>query len=106
MEVEVVEFYEKTRKDRKKELTGTMHVYVVDLDLDIRGVRVIRNGKRWYFFPPSARAKDAETNQPVHYPIVNFVNPERKRAFITAIREAGIKYITEMEEKMSLEKKQ
>ena len=104
MEVEVVEFYEKKRKDKKKILSGTMHVYIPELDMDIRGIRVARKQTRWFFFPPSGTALDEETKKWIYYPLVDFVNPEKKRAFITAIRQAGIKYITEMEEKMAKEK--
>lgn len=77
MKFELVDFYPITDKNRgkaKKNLLGTIHIYVIDFQIDIRGIRVVKNGKCIHFLMPHSFGIDHETGETVKYPIVRFTN--------------------------------
>lgn len=95
MDVEIVEFYQLDHKPAKKILTGTMHVYVPQLNADIRGIFVYRKNNFFNFKMPSQKAFDVEENKMVTFPIFNMTDSEVHKQLFKNIREKGKKYIME-----------
>jgi hypothetical protein len=91
MLIEIVEFYpDKVNLDTEY-FNGTLHVYLVDYEIDLRGVYVYRKNEKWMFRLPTKISKDEE--EITRYPIFNFTDPNKNRELITEIRKAGISYI-------------
>ena len=92
MNIEFVEFYQLERNDQRQALKGTLHVYLCDLDIDLRGVFVLRNKDFGRFSLPFKKALD-ENGDLISYPVFNFVSIEKQRALIEAIIEKGKEYV-------------
>ena len=93
MEIEIVGFYEINRDDSKNILTGTLHVYLVDYGMDIRGCYVVRKKNGILIFLPSKVGIDEETGKKVQYPCIQFTDPEKNKELLIQIRYKGISYI-------------
>lgn len=93
MQIEIVGFYEIERNDEKEKLIGTLHVYLVDYGLDIRGCYVIRQKKGILILLPSKVGIDEDTGKKVQYPCVQFTDPEKNKELLIQIRYKGISYI-------------
>lgn len=92
MKVEIVGFYKNI--DRKFKMIGTMHIYLVDLDLDIRGIVVNKGAKgRWFYRMPGRHGLDPETKEMMWYPHVSFSNKEMHDEMIQSIIEEGDKFL-------------
>lgn len=77
MKFEFVEFYpvnEKTRGRMKKGSLGTLHIYAIDCELDIRGISVVKQGKGIYFHFPHFFGFDTETGEETRYPLFRWTN--------------------------------
>ena len=74
MKIEIVGFYKNL--DPKFKIIGTLHVYLVDLDLDIRGIAVHKAGKLWFYKIPGRNCIDSETKEKVWFPYISFSNKE------------------------------
>ena len=80
MKFELVEFYPITDKNRgnlKKNALGTVHLYVIDCDLDIRGIRVTKHGNTLHFHLPHCIGFDHETGEKIKYPIVRWTSQSK-----------------------------
>ena len=81
MDFEFVEFYPAVRP-KKKEFLGTVHIYAIDCELDIRGINVILKGKSMFFNLPHCRAIDERSGVEVRYPHLRWTNEARNRLLI------------------------
>lgn len=106
MKFELVEFYpitEKNRGNASKNNLGTIHVYCIDQQIDLRGIKVMSTkgkAKEILFFMPHVRGFDCETGDKISYPIfrwtdqknhealMNFLHQEVKPVIKTRIKEA------------------
>lgn len=91
MEIEIVGFY--PYREQGNNLLGTLHINIVDLGLDIRGVFVSVRNKRWFFSMPTKHTIDPETQEKVKYPTVTFTNREKQNELLDLIIEKGKKFI-------------
>ena len=89
MNIEIVGFYPLVFDKKKPFLEGTLHIYIIDLDIDIRGIYVINQKKRWIFRMPHKRTIDSDTKESVGYPIFSFTNAERNAFLLKAIINQG-----------------
>ena len=92
MEIEIIEFYESHRDDKKQAINGTLHVYLIDLQIDIRGIKVLRDKNYWRFTLPHARGVDEEGNH-VWYPLFSFSDREKNKALLEQIRTMGKEFV-------------
>lgn len=95
MKFEIVEFY--PLKKEKKKIIGTVHLYIADWDMDLRGIRYMRNksanGKVFNLFRlPEKRTIDEDGNL-VRYPIICWPNPDIKRWIIEYLMNEGVAFI-------------
>ena len=95
MNIEIVEFYQSDKNDKSQVLKGTLHIYIEEWDMDLRGIQVIKNKHRWMFWMPKKMAFDREVSQKVYFPVIGFANPENQKKLTDAIREKAIPFINE-----------
>jgi hypothetical protein len=96
MDVEIVEFYP-FKKDGNS-FSGSLHVYIIDLKLDLRGVFVSYNPskpKKWRFSLPSKKVTDFDTKEVHRYPVINFTDRDINLNLLHQIRYRGKAYIQE-----------
>lgn len=89
MRYEFVEFYQLTEDEKKKLKTnsvGTVHIYIVDYELDVRGIRVIPLKKGFFFEMPMYKYRE-EGGKKGKYPALRFVNDEKQKDLIKFLRE-------------------
>jgi len=100
MEVEIQEFYwdeeppqneEPIRKKKNKGKSGTLHIYLPQIDLDIRGILFIKHKNGWIMRMPHKTA--FENGKRVFYPVLTFVNLDTMKELILQIKEKGTKFI-------------
>ena len=72
MKFELVEFYPAPEPKKKKNFLGTVHIYAIDCELDIRGILVTMHGRGMFFNLPHFRAIDSETGEEVRYPLIRW----------------------------------
>lgn len=89
--IEIVNFYPAVREDNKQFLQGSLHVYLYDLDIDLRGVFISKKKDYWYFSLPLKIAKD--DGQTVKYPIVSFRDRGKTNQLLQLIKEQGKPFI-------------
>lgn len=82
MKFEFVEFYPADENNKVKNFLGTVHIYVIDCELDIRGIRVTRQGKGMFFNFPHFKAIDSETKVEVRYPLIRWTNGSTQKEMI------------------------
>lgn len=77
MKFEFVEFYPVNKKfqGKNKKAVGTVHIYAIEAEMDIRGIRVSKNGKAIFFLLPHTTTLDEAGNE-VKYPFLRFTNPK------------------------------
>lgn len=73
MKFEYVDFYPLKSK-KHKNVVGTVHIYAIDCELDIRGIIVSINGRSMFFNLPHYKAIDSETREEVRYPHIRWTN--------------------------------
>jgi hypothetical protein len=96
MDIEVVEFYPNRTCFRKGCMFGTMHIYIIDTEQDIRGVKVFKKDKCYFFKMPYFIGYDEETKENVTYPMFSFTDVEKNKALMDAIVQRGTAYIKTM----------
>lgn len=94
MKLEVIEFYTDKRDDAKQFLEGSMHVYLPEIDVDLRGVRVIKKKNYWKFIAPRKQGVDPDTQLTVKYPVFTFANEKKHKELLHLIKTKGVEYVT------------
>lgn len=100
MKFEIVDFYYDPLNRPKSQYIGTMHIYCIDLGLDIRGVSVYKKGGRIHFRIPSRKTIDRETKKKVVYPLISFTNSDTNKEIRTFFKEECVPYVAEILEKI------
>lgn len=94
MEIEIVDFYPVEKQERR--LLGSLHIYLIDLKLDIRGFRVIFDmdaQKRWRFIFPHISIFFPKEQKSETFPVVQFSDAQMNRDLIKQIRKKASEYI-------------
>jgi hypothetical protein len=92
MMIEIVNFYPNFRNDNKQLLQGTLHVYLVDLEIDLRGIFVSKKKDFWYFSLPMKIALESDKNT-VKYPVISFRNLNKTNQLLQIIKEKGKPFV-------------
>jgi hypothetical protein len=85
MKFELVGFYpvtEKNRGIRNINQLGTVHVYIIDYKIDIRGIRVHKSGAGLFFNINYIVDLDPETGEAVRYPSFRFTENADHKALM------------------------
>jgi hypothetical protein len=89
----VVDYY--PYKSKGREIQGSLHVYLIDFKMDLRGIWVRRKGRSWRFTMPTKVTTDWETQKEVRFPIIDFTEPQMNKDLLKSIIEEGRKFIEE-----------
>lgn len=84
MKIEFVEYYE-IKKDPKRGVCGTAHVFLPDYKMDIRGIGIRYVGGKIYVIFPYKFAVD-EDGERIMYPIINFIDDETNKDFKETVK--------------------
>ena len=93
MKVEVIEFYQDLNDKKKKILRGSCHVYLEELDIDLRGIDVVfDNGKPWITLPTIINY-DLDAKKDVMFPVIQFSNREKTLELRKSVAKAVKKFV-------------
>ena len=92
MKFEIVDFYPST--EPKKNMYGTMHVYIIDYQMDFRGI-LVKNGLNGIFFQLPGMTVLDENRQKVFFPFIDFTDQEKKKELINFLKTEGKQYLKE-----------
>jgi len=90
MKMEFVKFYPlapSLKKNRHKNTLGTVHVYLIEEEMSLRGILVLKSGKGIFFSLPHFSTINAETGEKVSYPHVRFTNDEKHKNLINFLHQ-------------------
>ena len=95
MEIEVVAFYTDERCDEQCMLRGSMHVYLIDIQVDLRGIGVTKKDDNWHFSNQviKVEGKIDTRGKPMVYPVFNFMDHYKNMKMMETIKTKGIEYI-------------
>ncbi len=104
MKIEIIEAYPlKTEKNEPD--IYSMHIYLPEKDLDIRGITV-KFLKKWIFIMPTKTNWDEEAKARITFPIASFANQKTNQDFRDSLIAEGNKYMqekySELQKKKSL----
>lgn len=94
MKVEIVEFYPRNWKQTNgTKIIGTLHVYLQDFDIDIRGVKVVGRKYGYKIRLPHTGSISHETKKRIVYPIVSFGNQQTTKDLESLIKQQCSEFI-------------
>lgn len=93
MKVEIKAFY-KYVDQKENDLAGSLHIFLPDVCIHLRGVLIFRKKWKWILVFPQKKIIDQITKKWVTYPIFSFDDREKQIELHLAIREAAIEFIT------------
>lgn len=101
MQIEVVEFYPSQEIKKITDVTGSLSVYIIDMEMDLRGVIFQRKNNRIYISSPVRFYKEEETGRLRTYPVITFTDPEKQKDFtdslIAAVKAFMVEYLSNFE---------
>lgn len=92
MELEFVDFYPEPPKKvqgKNKIRVGTAHIYVIDLELDLRGIHVLKSQNKLHYGIPWVKTIDISTCKNVSYPIFSFLDKTHNLKIIKFLEEVA-----------------
>ena len=92
MDIEIIEYYPK-KPDRKGNKQGTLHVYLCDYDMDVRGCQVNFNGDKIYVRLPFFYQYDPDQERVVGYPMINLVDEKKHNELCKTVAVEGRKFV-------------
>jgi small-conductance mechanosensitive channel len=96
MKIEIIAFYADEKYKPKCSLSGTMHIRLPELELDIRGVIVKKTEKGMIFNIPCR--VDIFKDQKIMYPIFSFTDPTKQKQLQQEIRKCAKEYFRKEKE--------
>lgn len=85
MKFELVDFYP-IKNNKNKKILGTVHIYAIDCELDIRGILVFLHCKKIFFKFPYFKAYDQETNEEIKYPHIIWTNNSTQKEMMDFLK--------------------
>jgi len=77
MKVELIEFYEEINDKENRILKGSAHIYIEDLDMDLRGVECTFEKNTHWITLPVLYKFDKELKKRVRFPVIQFANRDK-----------------------------
>jgi hypothetical protein len=89
-------------KKRDKPLIATFHFYILREGLDVRGGKILRlKNKKLFVQLPQSVGYDSETDKPIYFPVLTFMD----RAYHDAIRQEIIGKVIKEWKRLEAKKK-
>lgn len=76
-----------------------MHIYLIEEEMDIRGIYVFKKEHKYKFVLPHKYAKDLENGKNSWYPIINFTSQRKNKDLAKALHINGTEFVKEFYEK-------
>lgn len=92
MKIELIEFYPIEFQPAKNNIKGTLHVYLCDENMDLRGVYISKKKNTWYVHLPTSKGVDDKGNE-VRFPIINFLDDNKNKELIKTIKEQAKNFV-------------
>lgn len=89
MEIEFLKFYEVSRDDSRGHLSGTLHIRLPSIGLNLKGIQVIRKKNYFFISLPSKKGFDKSQNKEVNYMLVLFDEQGKNEALLRTLKEKG-----------------
>lgn len=87
MKVNIVEFY----PNKQDDVIGTIHAYLSDYDMDIRGIIVHKKRKKYFFQMPMRKV--IEDGNKIRFSILSFRDDKKNADFKKSLFGACLKYM-------------
>lgn len=84
MKVEHVAFYPHEVKNLKT-YSGSLHVYLIDWDMDLRGIQCFVKKGQLHIKMPFIKTSSSDGNG-LNFPVVDFTNQDRKKNLMDSIK--------------------
>lgn len=94
MQVEIVDFYPQKGKEGKFDC-GSLHIYIVDLNMDLKFCWASKKNNKWFFELPTRLVKKDGKNLKV--PILSFIEKEKNSSLRKSFIKEANKFIKEWE---------
>ncbi len=93
MNLEVIECYVIERDDKNHTFKGSLHVYLIDIKADLRGIHVSKNKNKWFFALPFQSSRDINATDRIRFPVFSFNDYKKTDLMKAVIKEKGKQYI-------------
>ena len=93
MDIEIIEFFPRVNVDPKCTFIGTLHIRILELDIEIKGCPVIKTKKHMFIRLPTKIGTCRETGNDVFYPIISFVDREKTNQLRELLMTKGVEYM-------------
>lgn len=103
MNVEIVEAYLIKKSADAIPSGWSMHVYVSDWLMDIRGIQLVKHKGKWSMRMPFLYNYDIDEKRTFTYPVISFSNIETLKKLKEEIKNKSIEYVEKNKLKTKLE---
>lgn len=97
---DVINIFPKHVKKETLCYIGSAHIYINELDIDIRGVYFRKKKDAYWVLLPTKKTIDQNTNKLIEFPVMQFASKERNNKFKEDIKKALITYAKNNEEEL------
>lgn len=91
MKIEIQEFYPFTKEGYEGCFLGTLHVYLIDLNMDIRGIEVLVVKNKYKFYLP--KKYEMKKGYKIWYPVINFLDNNKNKELKKELNKKGLEFI-------------
>jgi len=84
----------------KKAFIGTMHIFLVEEKLDVRGIFVTKSKNKFFVDMPHMTQYDHEEKKFVNFPIFQFFDNAKHKLLVSILRQKALDYFKENWEKI------
>ena len=101
MEIEIIEAYIIKTKADDIPKGWSLHVYIIDWEMDIRGIMMIKTSSGWIFRMPHLKNYDVIEKKIITYPVISFSDSLKTTNLKDLIKVKAIEFV---ENKLKTEK--
>lgn len=91
MNIEIVDYHPHNKKMGPE--IGTLHVFLIDLGLDVRGCSVIKKGSQYIVNGPVRYGYCPDAERMLRYPVLAFTDQVTQKLFMHALITKGRDYV-------------
>lgn len=93
MKFEIVDAYLIRLGSQDKPKGWSLHVYFPEMEMDIRGIQLLKFNTGWFLRMPFLRNYDPDQNKVVTFPLMAFIDSEKTRVLIDEIKSEAIRIV-------------
>ena len=95
MEIEIVEAYLIKRDAQAQPKGWSLHVYIPEWEMDLRGIWMFKKESGWIIQMPHLTNFDEDEQKKIRFPVISFSDSEKIRKLKEEIKKKAIEYIEE-----------